>query len=390
MRIRIVAVALGLLAPAGATGRAAPAEPTPPIESANAVCGGLWLSGGELHEASTGALVWSESSDTVIALACQTGGEPMAAVGATRGTRGDGRVVLLRPGVAPGSPWAVMGEIETRGVPRRLALESGRLAAVVEGRRDASFGIVDAALGARLQTVKMPEKPVAVGVSPDGESFVLAIGNDLRTFRVDDGRTRAIYPFPERIVALAAQRGAPRVLVGQGNRLVAVDPRDKPERGALPIRAQADLLGPAMSLVWMGEGRAAGVLIAEPAALLVLGGNDLAVLERREQEADAIGSRGVSELFWVRGGKEKTTGVVRLAEAPPELTPYEPAPSPPGASHEGGETVSPPPGPQTVMPPAKAQPPAAGTEPPKAAPPPVLPVVPPATKAEPPSQPPAK
>jgi hypothetical protein len=190
----------------------------------------------------------------------------MAAVGATRGARGDGRIVLLQPGAAPGAPWSVLGEIALRGVPRRLALESGRLAVVVEGRREASFGIVDAAPGIKIQTVKMAETPVGLGVSPDGESFVLAAGSALRTYRVDDGRTRTIIPFEEPIVALASQRGVGRMLVALGSRIVAVDPRDKPERGSLPVRAQADLPGPAKSLVWMDGGRAAGALIAQPAA----------------------------------------------------------------------------------------------------------------------------
>src|SRR5262249_6741889 len=305
-------------------------------------------------------LVWSEASDSVTALACQEGAEAMAAVGATRGARGDGRIVLLRPGTAAGAPWSVLGEISTRGVPSLLTLESSRLAAVVKGRREASFGIVDAMPGAKLQTVKIAEKPVGLGVSPEGASFVLASGNDLRTFRVDDGRTRAIIPFPEPIVALAAQRGVSRILVGQGSRVVAVDPRDKPDRGALPIRAQAELPAPAMSLAWMDGGRVAGVLVVEPPQLLMLGGNDLNVLERREQEADAIGSGATAgELFWVRGGKEKRTGVVRLSSPAPELAPYEPA-APPTPSPE--EIAVPPP-PATHA--AKTEPPpAAKSEPP--------------------------
>src|SRR4030095_11597031 len=195
MRTWVFAAVLGSLAPMNGAGGATSAESAPADESATAVCGGLWISGGELHDAATGALVWSEATDTVTSLGCQGGGATMAAVGATRGARGDGRIVLLQPGAPPGAPWSVLGEIALRGVPRRLALESGRLAVVVEGRREASFGIVDAAPGIKIQTVKMAETPVGLGVSPDGESFVLAAGSALRTYRVDDGRTRTIIPF---------------------------------------------------------------------------------------------------------------------------------------------------------------------------------------------------
>src|SRR5206468_12818572 len=107
----------------------------------------------------------------------------------------------------------------------------------------------------------LPALPTDIVLSPDEESFLVAVGNDLRSFRVDDGRTRMIFPFPGPITALASQRALSRVLVAQGSVLLGVDPEDRPDRGVLPVRARCELPGEARAIVWTEEGRVAAALV---------------------------------------------------------------------------------------------------------------------------------
>src|SRR5204862_2897537 len=55
---------------------------------ASALCGGLWLSGADLRDAASGAVLWSDASVTPTSLACTVDeGGRIVAVGGARGAR---------------------------------------------------------------------------------------------------------------------------------------------------------------------------------------------------------------------------------------------------------------------------------------------------------------
>jgi hypothetical protein len=126
------------------------------MASAAAVCSigttTLSLSEGRIREWPGGASVWDAKGWAVTALAC--GSERVAVGLAGPGAPKDkkGSIALLTRGP---SGWIEQGEIETPGVPRKLILFRGRLAAILEGRREASLAMMDAAPGVKVQAVPL-------------------------------------------------------------------------------------------------------------------------------------------------------------------------------------------------------------------------------------------
>jgi hypothetical protein len=354
--------------------------------------GAVVARGGELSAWPGGQPLWTAPADagTVFSLACD--GTRVAA-GLAR-EDGRGRIVVLERGP---SGWTPGAEIALRGVPAALALSGDRVAVVVRERRRTVLGFAGAA-GGRLEERDLPGVPKALAASPDGEAFLVALDDGLRTFRAADGGTWLVYDLPRAATALAARRGVPRVLVARAGTLDALDLRDTPVRGVLPPRESAQLPSVALWAAWAdGAGRVAALLLAEGPAITLRAGQDLRELARvpLPELPAAIAALDDGRVLWLDG-----KGEARVAEAPEGAlagasTPrFEPAPAPvaklelppvdppaPAPAPAAVEKLAPPPAPMPKTEPAPPPAPMPKTEP---APPPA-----PSPKPEPAPPPPA-
>ncbi len=238
--------------------------------------------GGALQAWPGGEALWSAPADagTVFSLACDGA---RVVVGLTR-EDGRGRAIVLERGT---SGWTPAAEIALRGVPAAIALAGDRVAIVVRERKRTVLGFVGAA-GGRLDERELPAMPRALAASPDGESFLVALDDGLKTFRAADGGTWLVYDLPGAATALAARRGVPRVLLARAGALEALDLRDVPVRGVLPARESAALDSVVLSLAWADDaGRVAAALLAQGPSLVFYAGQDLRELERVATAGDA-------------------------------------------------------------------------------------------------------
>ena len=296
------------------------------------------------------------------ALACE---DDLAAIGvAEPGETNRGKLLLF---ARDASGWKPGGEIDAHGVPRALLLGLGRLAAVIENHGSFSIAILPARPGAKVQKLILPGKPTGLALSPSGEEVLVAVGTDLRSFKIADGRTWMIFPFPEPIGAVAGKPGIARLLVAQGSSVVAVDPKDRATRGVLPVRIRVELPSPAAALAWTGEGRIAVALTLTPPRLTFLDGNNLSIIQQHEVGAIAggIASLGDGRVIWLGGSR---TGPVQewalapemiAATAIPDPRRFEnmPEPSaPPPAPIVAGQAPNPPAQPRSPSPPEPGSP----------------------------------
>jgi hypothetical protein len=333
--------------------------------------------GAELREWPDGRVLWTAPADagTVFSLAC----DGTRVVAGLAREDGRGRAVVLERGP---SGWAQGAEIALRGVPAVVALAGERVAIVVRERRRAVLGFVGTA-GGKLDERELPAVPRALAASPDGESFLVALDDALRTFRVADGGTWLVYDLPGAATALAARRGVPRLLVARAGALEALDSRDVPVRGVLPVRETTPLASVALWAAWAdGAGRVAAVLLEEGPALAFLAGEDLRELARvsLREIPSAIAALEDGRVLWLDAQgeahlAEPGAGALTGARAPRfEALPVaksEPAPAPESVPASPVAKVEPPP------------PPVAKSEPPPPVAKPELPP-PPIAKVEPP------
>ena len=139
------------------------------------------LSGGQLREWPGGRVAWSVDKGIVTALACGTDRAVIGLAGPGGRKQSQGTIALL---TRTPSGWIEQGRIETAGIPRKLILFRGRLAAILEERRSVSLAMMDAAPGAKVQVVPLSQAPTRIAVAPGGESFLVAAGSNLQSFRV--------------------------------------------------------------------------------------------------------------------------------------------------------------------------------------------------------------
>lgn len=285
-------------APSGIRGAACAASPSGPV---------LYIWQGTLRAWPGGETVWAHETLRATALACEA---DRVAIGVQSGEEREGKILLLTRHAAALDH---DGEIPLSGVPEALHLARGRLAAVLRSRRGTTLAMTDASPGARPTQVALPDAVRGLALSPDSESLLVATGRTIRTFKVADGRTWMILPFPEPIGAIAARPGIPRVLVGQGRIVVAIDPKDMASRGGYPDRARAELPGRVSELVWTGDGSVAVARTEDPASLVFLDGEDLSVLDSRAVAASALAPLGVGRVVSIPDSGEDAVTEIALA-----------------------------------------------------------------------------
>ena len=318
--------------------------------------------GAELSAWPGGEVLWTAPPDagTVFSLAC----DGTRVVAGLARADGRGQAVVLERGP---SGWTAGAAIALRGVPAAIALAGERVAIVVRERRRSVLGFAGMA-GGRLEERELPATPRALAASPDGASFLVALEDELKTFRAADGGTWMVYDLPGAATALAVRRGVPRVLVARAGTLEAVDLRDVPARGVLPARETTALASVALWAAWADDaGQVAAVLLEQGPAVAFLAGEDLRELARvvLPEIPSALAGLGGDRVLWLdaRGeahvaelGAEALAGAraPRFAPLPAAAvaSPVEPASeAAPGAKAE----------PVSVLPPA--QPPVAKAEP---------------------------
>jgi outer membrane biosynthesis protein TonB len=354
----------------------------PPPVLADALCappsaeGAFVGRGGELSAWPGGQALWTAPADagTIFSLACDG---TRVAVGLTR-EDGRGRLIVLERGQ---TGWTAGAEIALRGVPAALALAGDRVAVVVRERKRTLLGFAGTA-GGRLEERELPGTPKVLTTSPDGEAFLIALDDGLRTFRASDGGTWLVYDLPGAATALAARRGVPRVLVARAGVLDALDLRDPPLRGVLPPRESTPLDSVALWASWADDaGRTAALLLADGPAVALLAGQDLRELARVSlpELPAAIAALGDGRVLWIDGaGTARLAAATDGALASVPVPRFEPLPAPTIAEAREAPRASEPEPP----PAASAEPPAAArVDPPAAAPQPAP--VPPAPRAEP-------
>lgn len=224
------------------------------------------------------------------------------------GDDGRGRLVLLARGEGG---WTATGEIPLRGVPIGVAVAGGRIAVEVQERKRTLLGFAEAG-GDRPDLRELPGTPRALAVSPDGETFLLALGNQLKTYRVSDGGTWLVYELDREVTALAARSGVPRLLVARPGSAETVDLRDTAVRGALPLRETAQLGSLALWAGWADAGgRIAALLLEAGPELVFLAGDDLRTIDRAPlpEIPAALAALDRGRVLWL-----DARGEVRVAE----------------------------------------------------------------------------
>ena len=233
----------------------------------------LLLHGDRVLEGPDGTLVWEGPAESATGLACAGA---LAVVGVRQGERG--KLVWLERAA---SAWTVVKETGTRGVPIFLTMTGDRVAAVAIGRKDSEL-VVDTRSSQRPVERSLPGEPSCLASSPDGKLLLVGRGSRIVTYRAENTGTWVVFELEDEITGCATRPGVPWVLISQGTAVVAVDPRDRPDRGRLPRRAEVELGGTIEKLAWTGGGELVTVSLADPPRLVHLRGNDLSLaLEKR-------------------------------------------------------------------------------------------------------------
>lgn len=324
-----------------------------------------------------GRVAWSAPDGAApAALACDGA---RAAVAWDRGR--DHEVAVL---ARQGEGWTAAGTLRAPGAVHALALSGDRVAAVF--RRGDAWGLAIGTPGGRGRFEHqhgLPGEPAALGVAQDGTALLVAVGREIRTFRLDTGGTWLVFTFDAPVTALDVRPEIPWFLVGLGERIVAVDPRDPAFRGALPARLETRMPEPVRALAW-GDARGTTILAAlgDGTAVAVLAADGL-------QRLGTLRGAAPAEGFLVAAGAPAAVaadGTVHPLALPADVAAARPprwdrprpapAPAPPAVAAPPPPRTAPAPAPTPAPAPAPAPSPVPAPAP-EPAPVQVLPPLPP-------------
>lgn len=218
------------------------------------------LAGGALLEGLEGRPAWSSEEGEIRDFVCLEDAL-LVLVAQKRGSR------VLRLEEVEGQLRSV-DEIRLRGGEgRHLAGDGTSMAVAMEGRSRWSLVFTGPVHGRRAARVDLYEPVRDLAIAPDGQHLLVAMGPKVRTFSWPTARTGQVFVFDEEVRALATRPGdQPLVQVALATRLVEVDPRDVPDRGRLPIRAEEAVRGDVQALGWGADGKSLVILFDEGGA----------------------------------------------------------------------------------------------------------------------------
>ena len=324
---------------------AAEAPSAPP----SAVCSpapGRWaVAAGSGVELRPGGVVYSAAGRRIDALGCADGALVAATSEAGRRPRAT-RIAL--------GPEGAKNVLET-ALPGRavaVAATADRIVAVCAARRGGA--LVVAGPGGFRRETPLPGAPSALTASPDGTAVFVAVGKELRAFRLDTGGTWIVLTFDGPVAAAAFAPGDTRMLVAVGTRLELIDVADRSFRGVPPPLASADLEAAPR---WVGLSRGGAAVALVGAKGMVFDGRDLSPLGEFAVDPAAPGLALDADAAWL-----DASGALREAPLP---APRGARPAPAAPAPVPTPTATPkPPEPPTTRPPAPSPQPTPAAPPP--------------------------
>lgn len=187
-------------------------------------------------------------AETVQRVACSADGTRALLVQATE--RGSSAATVV--GVKD-DQLVTVGTFVLPGPVRELVMSADRFAAVVEKKAGAALLFGSLLTRGRPEVRELPRMPAALVVQPASDTVFVAIGEELRSYRLNDGSTRSSWLIGAPIVALCLHRTEPWVVVATADRLSVFDLRDPVQRGRPVARATAELAEPLTWIGWAGS-----------------------------------------------------------------------------------------------------------------------------------------